>query len=261
MNHRELQLKRQPLQRNWIRRIHAKIKRPASTAAANPAELDGDIPNMNVGRALIVIVILQVVGVAGFFAHRYFERNSQNSNDVAGASHSPVDASSVITAERQRYDRDGRSASTLPQIQRDDDRHMVLAGDTYHSIARKWNISEDSLRAANQHINLCSGLILRIPPREIAPVAAPAQVSTTPASSIAIRVQPNINLENAPRAIPVGDFATPSGTIYRVRKGDTFSKIARDHGVSVSALMKHNGITNDRSLRVDQRLKIPTNQL
>jgi len=74
-------------------------------------------------------------------------------------------------------------------------------------------------------------------------------------------VQPNINLENAPRAIPVGDFATPSGTSYRVRKGDTFSKIARDHGVSVSALMKHNGITNDRSLRVDQLLKIPTNQL
>jgi LysM repeat protein len=167
----------------------------------------------------------------------------------------------VVTADRQRYDRDGRSASALPQIQNGDHRHMVLAGDTYHSIARKWNISEDSLRAANQHINLCSGLILRVPPREIAPVATASQASTSPASSGAIRVQPNINLENAPRAIPVGDFATPSGTSYRVRKGDTFSKIARDHGVSVSALMKHNSITNDRSLRVDQLLKIPTNQL
>lgn len=259
MNHRELQLKRQPMQRSWIRRIHAKIKRPASTAAANPAALEGDIPNMNVGRALIVIVILQVVGVAGFFAHRYMEQANQTTA-VADANDAPQPkAASVTTRDRQRYDQDGRSANALPRIQQGDERHMVLAGDTYHSIARKWNVSEDALRAANEQINLCSGLILRIPPREVAP-SPTAQQESIAGPSKAIRVSPQINLENAPRAIPVGESSALSGQKYRVRKGDTFSKIARDHGVSVSQLMKHNGITNDRSLRVDQLLKIPTTQ-
>lgn len=259
MNHRELQLKRQPMQRSWIRRIHAKIKRPASTAAANPAALEGDIPNMNVGRALIVIVILQVVGVAGFFAHRYMEQ-ANHTTAVADANVAPQPKAASATArDRQRDDRDGHSANALPRIQQGDERHMVLAGDTYHSIARKWNVSEDALRAANEQINLCSGLILRIPPREAAP-STTAQQESIAGPSKAIRVSPQINLENAPRAIPVGESSALSGQKYRVRKGDTFSKIARDHGVSVNQLMKHNGITNDRSLRVDQLLKIPTTQ-
>jgi LysM repeat protein len=224
--------------------------------------LDGDVPNMNVGRAIIVIVILQVVGVGGFFAHRYMEQNNQHAALDGGEPGSEKKLPAIMPTERQRYDNDGRSANALPQIRRGDDRHMVLAGDTYSSIARKWNISEDSLRAANQHINLCSGLVLRVPPRETAPVTHPSPTDNAGGDGTqrAILVRPNINLENAPRAIPVGDFSATGASSYRVRKGDTFSKIARDHGLSVSALMKHNGIVNDRSLREGQLLKIPNNQ-
>lgn len=258
MNQRELQVNRQPVKHHWIRRIHAKIKHSAATAAANPADLDGEVPNMNVGRAIIVIVILQVVGVAGFFAHRYFE---QNNPTAKGASSSDPQNTAAVTADRQRYDRDGRSATPLPRIQRGDDRHMVLAGDTYASIARKWNIDDEALRAANQHINLCSGLVLRVPPREAdpAPTAqALANGDTHPPRAILAR--PNINIDNVPRAIPVSDISSSNASGYRVRKGDTFSKIARDHGLSVNSLMKHNGITNDRSLREGQLLKIPNTQ-
>ena len=58
MKPRNLPIKRKPLQRSVFRKIYAKVtgqvKRPAATTA-DPADIEGDIPNMNVGRALIVI--------------------------------------------------------------------------------------------------------------------------------------------------------------------------------------------------------------
>ena len=43
---------------------------------------------------------------------------------------------------------------------------------------------------------------------------------------------------------------------YRVRTGDTLSSIAKKHNVSVSQLIKWNGIKNPNRLKVGQRLEI-----
>lgn len=43
---------------------------------------------------------------------------------------------------------------------------------------------------------------------------------------------------------------------YRVRKGDTLSRIASSHGVSVASLCKLNGIKANAKLRIGQRLKL-----
>jgi membrane-bound lytic murein transglycosylase D len=43
---------------------------------------------------------------------------------------------------------------------------------------------------------------------------------------------------------------------YRVVKGDTLSKIARDHGTSASAIMQHNGLSSTR-LSIGQQLLLP----
>lgn len=48
---------------------------------------------------------------------------------------------------------------------------------------------------------------------------------------------------------------TATGT-YRVVKGDTLSKIARQHGQSVSSLMKLNRITNPNRIHVGQVLRV-----
>jgi membrane-bound lytic murein transglycosylase D len=48
-----------------------------------------------------------------------------------------------------------------------------------------------------------------------------------------------------------------AGGVYRVRAGDTLGAIAKRHGVSESALAKHNGIKNRRLIRIGQKLKIP----
>lgn len=272
MKIRDLSVKRKPLKRGLFYTLQAKlggkIKRPAATAVADPAVLDGDIPRMNVGRALIVIALLHVVGIAGIFAQKYFE-NRGTSQEPSGKdpSSKPLAAATAVNNERPKMDTTALNGLTsLPQIQRGDDRHMVLAGDTYHSISRKWNISEDSLRSANNNVNLCSGLVLRVPPREIVALE-PEEMQRLRnggkpegPSPRAILVRPNVNLENAPRATPVIDETTVSGKTYTARKGDTFSKIARVHSTSAASLMSVNGITNDRSLKVGQVLKIPSKQ-
>jgi LysM repeat protein len=265
MKPRDLSVKRQPVKRGLLRTLYAKlnkIKRPAATAVADPTELNGDIPRMNVGRSLLVIVALHIVCVAGIFAQKYFENKNPTPDPKAPGS-APLVA-------LQSDHRDATTALSrpqdLPQPRPGDDRHMVIAGDSYASIARKWNISEQSLRAANNDVNICTGLVLRVPPREI--IAHEPQNLQGPrnggnpqgASPRAILVRPNINLDNAPRAIPINDEAPQGGKSYVAQKGDTFSKIGRTHGISAAQLMKANGITNDRSLRIGQKLIIPDNK-
>ena len=46
-----------------------------------------------------------------------------------------------------------------------------------------------------------------------------------------------------------------SGHYYTVRKGDTLSKIASKHGISVATLKKKNGLKNDH-IFVGQKLKV-----
>ena len=268
MKPRELPVKRRPIKQGLFRKLHAKIKRPVA-AAANPADLDGDIPSMNVGRVLIVIALVHVVGVLGFFAHRYHEnRHITQTPGGPSPSQKPLAAAAAaVSSDRPSYGATALTSMTdLPQIQRGDDRHMVLAGDTYVSISRKWNISEQALRAANNNVNLCSGLVLRVPPREIVALE-PVEMQrlrnggkADGPSPRAIRVSPNFNLETAPRATPVSEQNDGDGKTYTVRKGDTFYKIARDHKVSVSTLMSGNGIKNDKGLKIGQVLKIPTMQ-
>jgi LysM repeat protein len=47
------------------------------------------------------------------------------------------------------------------------------------------------------------------------------------------------------------------GLVYRVRKGDTLSSVARKHGTSPQSIAAASGIRVASTLRVGQRLKIP----
>ncbi len=49
-----------------------------------------------------------------------------------------------------------------------------------------------------------------------------------------------------------------SSTRYRVRRGDTFSSIARRFGVGTKTLMSYNGIRNAKKLYVGRTIKIPS---
>lgn len=266
MKLRTLPVKRKPVKRSFFRKLHAKIGgkiHPAATTA-DPTQVEGDIPNMNVGRALIVIALIHIVCIAGIFARKYFENKETIGQDTPPSTPKVVESLANVAADRPNGN-SINSITDLPQIQPGDDRHMVLAGDTYASVARKWSINEQTLRDANNNVSIRSGLVLRVPPREAVALEPREMVelrngaAPAPAPQRAILVRPNHNLETAPRAIPVTEEAEISVTTYQVKSGDTFYKIARDHGISAQELMRLNGIRNERALSIGQVLKIPVN--
>ncbi|MCG5031812.1 LysM peptidoglycan-binding domain-containing M23 family metallopeptidase [Mesosutterella sp. OilRF-GAM-744-9] len=88
------------------------------------------------------------------------------------------------------------------------------------------------------------------PPARTAPVpAAPA----APAEPVAQAVP----LGGSPAAAPVRPAAKPATGTYVVQRGDTLYRIAKNHGVSVHALMSENGITDPTKLETGRTLKIP----
>jgi murein DD-endopeptidase MepM/ murein hydrolase activator NlpD len=58
-------------------------------------------------------------------------------------------------------------------------------------------------------------------------------------------------------SIPLDLMETFSWSSYTVQNGDSVSKIAANHGLSMDAVIASNGITNARRLRIGETLRIP----
>jgi peptidoglycan lytic transglycosylase D len=107
-------------------------------------------------------------------------------------------------------------------------RYTVRSGDTLSGIASRYRVSVTELRRTN---GLANSRIY------------PGNTLTVPGS----------------RGVATVDGRTSSATTYRVRKGDTLYDIARQFGVSVSALRRLNGLNTSRIYPGDV-LKIPKRQ-
>lgn len=105
--------------------------------------------------------------------------------------------------------------------------HVVKSGETMTSIATKYNTAIDSLKSWNEleTINLYVGQRLKV-------------IGTTPPP-----VKPT------PPPPPVKKY-------YSVRSGDTFSKIADKHRMSMTVLRKLNPNVNINRLQVGQKIRI-----
>jgi LysM repeat protein len=112
--------------------------------------------------------------------------------------------------------------------------YTIQKGDTFSTIAPKFNVSLKALQAANPAVDpakLQIGKKINIP--------APMTTTATPAASGATVVD------------------TASGTTtYTVKSGDTLSKIATDFHTTVKAIQSANGLSDTR-IKVGQKLKIP----
>lgn len=108
--------------------------------------------------------------------------------------------------------------------------YKVEAGDYFLKIARKFNVSVSDIAQANPGVDstkLQIGQTLKIP-----------SGAATPTPLV-------------PNAAP------PSGTgIYTVKKGDTLTRIAANHGTTVAELKRMNGLVMDRII-INQKLKVP----
>jgi len=111
--------------------------------------------------------------------------------------------------------------------------YTILKGDTFSTIAPKFGVTLKALQAANPGVDpgkLQIGKKLVIP-------AASAAVPPTGASGL---------------AAPAGD----NSGLYKVKSGDTLSKIAAEHHTTVKAIQSANNLIDSR-IKVGQLLKLP----
>jgi LysM repeat protein len=120
--------------------------------------------------------------------------------------------------------------------------HVVEKGETLYGIARKYDISVDSLAKANtigDPARLSVGMRLTIPGK-----VGDSTVETTP-------------VQKTSPAMPATAEAEVGKTIdYVVRKGDTLYSIAKAHGVKVDDIVKSSGMVS-MTIKPGQKLRIP----
>jgi membrane-bound lytic murein transglycosylase D len=128
--------------------------------------------------------------------------------------------------------------SNLPEADRIKwQHHAVKRGETLSEIGRRYGVSIEALRTAN---NL-RGNLLRVGQDLLIPI------SSRPITVAAVRTNYKSSASIAQRGKPV---------IHRVRRGDTLSSIARRYNVMVHQLAKWNFINVNGILRMGQKLKI-----
>jgi LysM repeat protein len=130
--------------------------------------------------------------------------------------------------------------------------HKVSPGDTVWDLARKYGTSVPAIIKANglgQSASIRIGQMLSIPGAKAATATATtvSNVKTGSTSSGAPKLATDKNLD---------EFGGTSVN-YTVKSGDTLSKIASAHSVSVNSIVSANGIKNASSIAVGQKLTIP----
>jgi LysM repeat protein len=110
--------------------------------------------------------------------------------------------------------------------------HVVVKGDSFSTIAKKYSVTVRAIQDANPGVDplrLKIGQKLVIPARSGSP--------------------PVLTVSN-------GAVAANGGSSYTVKSGDTLNKIAKDHGITVQELQASNGLKTTQ-IKVGQKLKIP----
>lgn len=242
-----LETKRRAVGRLAYRRLHARTarrQRVAAAAAEHVGDLQGDVPNVGVARALLIILGLHVVAIAGIFVHnRYFDGE---------AAASPAPTAKPVAA-----------SPAESKIGSADEPYVVQPSDTYDRIAGRHGVGVDDLRMANGNVPLRAGRILRIPPRRIVAVeSAELARRRENTSGGADGAEPGaaVLVRPATRLIAASAGSAATGESYVVRAGDSVWRIATRYGVPQEDLMKANGIDDPRKMRVGMELRIPPGQ-
>lgn len=229
----------------------------ATARAARPSvdDYDDEEPTTKLSSAFIVVLILHVVAVGGIYAFNSIkasrrDREVMNKTTEAAAPAvvaPPAKTSTSPAAAPAALRRVETTAAPVPEIApakpQSGRRYEVKSGDNATKIAFAYNVSASDLLAANQ---LKEGAILK-----------PGQVLVIPAAKAAAKpVTETPKSETATKAMDIPATKTTPG-LYTVKKGDTFTSIARSLGHSVDDLTKVNKTVDPKKLQLGQVLKVP----
>lgn len=155
--------------------------------------------------------------------------------------------------------------------------YTVKSGDTLYSIARKYNISVESIKNLNNLTtnNLRIGQKLKIPSKQN--TTSPSinngtntytvkkgdtLYSIARANGTTVDILKSLNNLSS-NSLSVGDKLklpnnnTEVGLTYTIKKGDTLYNIARTYNISVNSLINLNNLKTT-NLSIGQKLKVPT---
>jgi LysM repeat protein len=110
--------------------------------------------------------------------------------------------------------------------------YVVVHGDTLGKIAKRCGVTLSALRAANPGVEPTK---LKV-----------GQKLVIPGGGTAAAVGGSVSSETG----------TAGGQTYVVKSGDTLTRVAKVHGVTVKALRAENNLTTDQ-IKVGQKLRIP----
>ncbi len=283
-----LPVKRKPVSKGILRRLSAvtRPRRQRVAATAMPEDFEDGDSSSKISRALTIIFVIHVVVIGLIFFHQqYLDKDRPGAEAGKGnplASWLPSTAAPAAEAGRP-----------LPKLSNGDSIYRVVPGDNYGKIAIAQDVEEQDLRDANNNVDITPGRVLKIPPKRIVAVEPPevaAIIANTPVDRDRGLVEA-IPVEGAPKArlvrpavplpgghepavkpvaaaaparpVPVAKPveaappATASGRTYVVKPGDSVYRIASRFAVDQKALMKLNGISDPKKLKLGMTLKIP----
>jgi LysM repeat protein len=113
--------------------------------------------------------------------------------------------------------------------------YTIVRGDSFYKIAKENGTTIAAIQAANPNVaptKIQPGMKIQVP------------VKSASASNNALGASGPASSGNG-------------GTVYTVKSGDTLTRIAHQHGVSLSSIRKANGMRTSR-VNVGQKLKIPS---
>lgn len=286
-HHPTLPTKRQPVRKSALKRLFANLpgkKKHRAATTANPADFETEIPGRKIGNALAVIVAVHVAAAGLVFFH-HWRLEGRGGDAVSKPNQSAMPETLFSTG----------NTSSVPVLGATEPRHMASTGETYASIAEKLGVEEGDLREANNGRPLQSGLLLKIPPKRIVAVESPKalaiKANEPPADrgnveiprAIPVAEQPQLVRPSArkvteysaaqsqkpmsrseanlpkPSARPAVSTPKPAAgsRSYSVQAGDSLWGISNKFKVDQAELMKANGITDAKKLKIGMNLVIP----
>lgn len=268
MKSQTLPVKRRPVKKGIFHRLSAvtrnKKQRVAAAASAPAPEMDAEDGGSKISRALTIIFLIHIVAIALIFVHqRFLDGRPDEANESA--------KTATVAAATARPS--VAAGQELPRLSTGEKPYVVRVGDNYARIAAAEGVDEGELRLLNQHVDIGPGLILKIPPKRIVAVEPPevaaireqsivdsdpglveaVDVSNAPRATLVRPNRPNPSTIQATTQAPIA----ASGKTHVVQSGESIWRIANRFKISQDSLMRANGITDAKKMKVGMKLIIP----